>query len=159
MSIESIRYRFRQNFQVPARDAFAWCTDFVPEDKALLPPDVRRTVRKIAPNALILKDVRGTKRGRVEISRLVRIDPDTLSWTNTHITGPFVHSQFWYQVLPDGPRRSHLEFRGLRLARYPRRLTSQQLARATEEERRGDQKLWRVRLAPALHADLKAARR
>lgn len=88
------------------------------------------------------------------IRRLVRINPSEMAWTNTHLDGPYRHSQYWYRVVPDGPRASHLEFRGLRVERTRRRLPPKALARMAEECRREDSGDWRRRFAPALARDL-----
>lgn len=88
------------------------------------------------------------------IRRLVRINPSEMAWTNTHLDGPYRHSQYWYRVVPDGPRASHLEFRGLRVERTRRRLPPKALARMAEECRREDSGEWSRRFAPALARDL-----
>lgn len=159
MPTSSLRYRFRQAFRVPAKDAFTWCTDFVPEDRRLLRPNVRRSVRRISSDALILTDQRTVAGRRQRISRLVRIDPGSMSWTNTHLNGPFVHSQYWYRIVPDGPRRSHLEFEGFRLLHHERTFSPREVDRLAEQEQRSDAQLWRDTLAPALERDLRPAPR
>jgi hypothetical protein len=85
--------------------------------------------------------------------RLVRLRPSARAWTNTHVAGPTLHSQFLYQVLPLGPRRSRLEFVGLQVERSPRALSAAQLRRRAREVAREDAAAWR-RLARAMAADL-----
>lgn len=158
MTINSLRFEFRQPFRVPARAAFDWCVDFRPSDGKLFEQRWRRKVRRLSPDALILTETTYPE-GKVRvIQRLVRVNEKALAWTNTHISGPFRHSQYWYRVVPDGARRSHLEFTGLRLVRTPRALSAAEKARLTEEERSGDSGLWRRRLAPALERDLAGAK-
>ena len=111
-----------------------------------------RAVRRIAPDALVLMDVTSPNGRRRVIHRLVRIDASTLSWTNTHVDGPFRHSQYWYRVVPDGPRSSHLEFTGLRLVRVRAKLSPAEIRRRALAERTADSALWRGSLAPALEA-------
>ncbi len=155
MPVYSIRYHFRQVLHAPARAAFAWCTDFVSEDEAFYPKGVRRTIRWLSPDTVILTDVRRPPSRRTRVSRLVRIDPGSMSWTNTHITGPYRHSQFWYRIVADSRERSHLEFEGFRLERHPGPLSAREIARRAEVERCADAALWRAKIAPALRRDRK----
>lgn len=154
MTLISLRYRFRQPFRVSARSAFAWCTDFQPDDGLLFERRTVRSVERLGPDAVVLTDLTFPGGRRRRIRRLVRIDPEAMAWTNTHLDGPFRHSQFWYRVVADGPARSHLEFEGLKLERSRRRPSPKETARRAGAERRADSTSWRRRLAPALHADL-----
>ena len=153
MPTVSLRYQFRQPFHVPADLAFQWCTDFGPSDGKLFAQPTRRTVRWLNKDALVMTDVTHPEGGTRTIRRLVRIDRHGRAWTNTHLDGPFRHSQYWYRVVTDGPRRSHLEFVGLRLVRTARRLSNSEVARRAEEERRSDSGEWRRYLAPALERE------
>ena len=157
MPTTSLRYSFRQPFPVAAPTAYAWCTDFGPEDGPLFSHPTRRSVRHLAPDALVLTDFTGRPPNVRRIRRLVRTDGKELAWTNTHLDGPFRHSQYWYRVVPDGPRRSHLEFTGLRLVTVDRSLPPAEVARRAEEERRHDAREWREFLAPALERDCRGA--
>ncbi len=157
MPVISLPFRFRQPFRAPAQWAFEWCIDFRPEDASLYPNPKKRTVQRLADGALVLTDTTYPKGRPLRIRRLIRIDRASRSWTNTHIDGPFRHSQFWYRVVPDGARSSHLEFRGLQLLPSRRSLSKTEIAKAAEELRREDALLWRRHLAPAL--DREAAQR
>jgi hypothetical protein len=157
MAIVSLRYRFRQSFRVPARAAFGWCTDFGPSDGRLLSTRTVRSVRRLTDDALVLTDTTRPRGRRLRIQRLVRIDPAHLAWTNTHLDGPYRHSQYWYRIVPDGPDRSHLEFDGLRLETSTRPASAKVRAREAERNRRLDARTWRERLAPALERDLATA--
>ena len=154
MAIVSLRYRFQQSFRVPARAAFGWCTDFGPADGPLLSKGTVRSVRRLTDDTLILTDTTRPRGRRLRIQRLVRIDPVHLAWTNTHLDGPYRHSQYWYRIVPDGPGRSHLEFDGLRLVHSARPGSATVQA---ERERQSDARTWRERLAPALERDLATA--
>lgn len=156
MPIVSVQYRFRQPFRVPAQDAFDWCTDFGPSDGPLFSVPTRRTVRWLNDETVILTDTRRPEGRPRTIDRLVRIRPRSLAWTNTHLTGPYRFSQFWYRVIRDGPRRSHLDFTGLQVETRRRRLSAADVARRSEELRRTDSTEWRTRLAPALERELGA---
>ena len=72
--------------------------------------------------ALMLTDTTYPAGRRRRIHRLVRLNPSELAWTNTHLDGPFRHSQYWYRIVADGSRRCHLEFYGSRLVTSRRSL-------------------------------------
>ncbi len=149
----SLRFEFRIPLGVPAAAAYAWCTDFAPSDGALFSGGGRRRVLRLADGALVLTDTTFPDGRRRTIRRLVHLDPTHRAWTNTHLTGPFRHSQYWYRVVPDGPRRSHLEFRGFRIVTTPRPLSAAEERDATRAERAGDRAHWRERLVPALRRE------
>ncbi len=154
MTLNSVRFSFRQPFRVSARAAYEWCTDFRDSDGRLFEQKWERQVRRLSGDALVLVDTTWPNGRRRVIHRLVRLNPEELSWTNTHLTGPFQHSQYWYRISSDGTARSHLDFSGLRLVRSSKPLGASKVAEIAAEERRGDSTLWRDRLAPALERDL-----
>lgn len=154
MVVVSLRYAFRQPFGVPARAAYAWCTDFGAGDGALFPEKTRRSVRWLTHDTAIMTDTTLRAGRPLRIRRLVRLSPPLRAWTNTHLDGPFRHSQHWYRIVADGPERSHLEFEGLRLESSPRRPTAREVVRRAEARRRLDAAEWREWLAPALERDL-----
>lgn len=154
MPLASFRYRFRQPLAASADRAYTWCTDFGPEDGALFFERTRRSVRWLGEDALVMTDTTYPEGRRRRIRRLVRLYPEERAWTNTHLDGPFRGSQYWYRVVADGRRRSHLEFRGLRLEASGRALPRAEQARRADECRRQDHGEWRRRLAPALARDL-----
>jgi hypothetical protein len=158
MPIHSLRYRFRQSFDAPARAAFDWCVDFRPTDVALMPGSHSRSVQRLLDDTVILIDVTHPQGRRRQIHRLVRIDPRQMAWTNTHLDGPFRHSQYWYRIVSDGPRRSHLEFEGMRLVTSPQALPAGEIARAAANERAADSGMWRRSFKPALERDLRTPR-
>lgn len=158
MTIESLQYRFRQPLGVPARAAFDWCTDFRAEDAALFGDRRRRMLRRVAPDALVMTDTTYPDGRPVRIRRLVRLQPETLSWTNTHLDGPYRHSQFWYRIVSEGPHRCHLDFSGLMLMTRARRLSEGERAKLARSHRRADASVWRRRLGPALEAELRVGR-
>lgn len=152
----SIRYEFRQPFRVSAPAAFRWATDFGPSDAELFGDQRRRTVRRLGPDALRMTDTTHPAGRTLRITRLVRIFPERMAWTNTHLSGPFRYSQFWYRIVPDGPRRCHLEFTGLKIETRSRPLTPVEVRRESEANRREDSATWRQRFAPALERDVGA---
>jgi hypothetical protein len=159
MPVVSLQYDFRQPLRVPARAAFAWCTDFGPADGPLFSRRTERTVRRMTDDSLVLTDTTYPEGRPRRIRRLVRIDPPHMAWTNTHLDGPFRHSQFWYRIVPDSAGRSHLEFHGLALVASERPLSAAEQARRAEANRRHDAGEWRRRLAPALERDVARGRK
>jgi len=154
MPVVPLRFHFEQPFTVPAREAFAWCTDFGASDGKLFSSRTRRSVRWINDDALVMTDTKWPEGRAVRIHRLVVIDRTAMAWTNTHLDGPYRHSQYWYRVVPDGARRSHLDFTGLRMLRLLRAPSATGVRRLVESERVGDSGEWRDFLAPALERDL-----
>lgn len=150
----SLRYSFRQALHAPASVAYAWCTDFEPDDGKLFPVKWKRSVRWLSKDALVLTDTTYPAGRPRRIHRLVRLNPSERAWTNTHLDGPFQHSQYWYRIVSDSPRSCHLEFRGLRLVTTARPFSASEITRLTYLERRSDSDLWRLRIAPALRRDL-----
>ncbi len=153
MAWVSLRYRFRQTFRVPAPAAYAWCTDFGPADGPLFPERTRRAIQRRSEDALVMADTTYPHRRPIRIRRLVRLFPEERAWTNTHLDGPYEGSQYWYRIVADGPRRSHLEFLGLRLEQHRRALSATETARRARECQRHDADTWRRHLAPALERD------
>jgi hypothetical protein len=154
MVIVSLPYQFRQPLRVPAKAAFSWCTQFESADGRLFSQKTVRSVRWLNPDTAILTDLTFPGGRRRRIRRLVRIDPQRMAWTNTHLDGPFRHSQFWYRIVPDGTSASHLEFDGLKLEFSRQALTPAEIARRARANRDSDAGEWRRRLAPALEAEV-----
>jgi len=154
MPLSSVRFRFRQGFRVPAKAAYLWCTDFQASDASLFEQKWRREVRRLSEDAVILTETTWPNGQTRVIRRLVRLSSRDLAWTNTHLSGPYRHSQYWYRIVPDGPRHCHLEFTGMRLVRTSKALSVAGKARLARQERQGDSRLWRARIAPALEREL-----
>jgi len=149
-----IRYSFSQKFSVPVEEAFRWSVDYDPDDLSLMGQEGTRKINKLSEDTFILVDSRKTVEGWVEKTRLIRINPERRSYSNTHISGPTLHSQFWYEFFPEGKRRSRLDFTGLLLYPSEKRLSPGEVAKMAAEERKGDSKIWK-NLAKAMEADLK----
>jgi len=154
MVLVPVRYSFTQKFSVPVEEAFRWSIDYDPDDFTLIGFEGRRKIKKLSDDTFILQDARKTDEGWVEKTRLVRINPERRSFTNTHITGPTLHSQFWYEFFPEGKGGSRLEFTGLMLYPSKKKLSSEHVAKMAAEERKDDSKIWK-NLAKAMEADLK----
>jgi hypothetical protein len=147
-------YRFSTRLPASADAAYRWAVDYAPDDPARMGQDGRRRVTIVAPRTILLTDT-VRKGGRTVIKRrLVRLQPGERAWTNTHVGGPSLHSQFFYRIVPRGPRRSTLQFVGLQVERSPRVLSAAQLARRAREVAREDAATWR-RLARVMAEELR----
>jgi hypothetical protein len=74
-----------------------------------------RKIRRINSDTLILTDVVILEGKRVKKEKLVKLNPERLSWTNTYLAGPSKLSQFLYEVVAEGASRSRLDFTGLQV--------------------------------------------
>ena len=159
MMLVPVRYSFTQRFSVPVEEAFRWAIDYDPDDFSLMGEEGTRKINRLSEDAFVLEDARRVAEGWVEKTRLVRVNPERRSYTNTHIAGPTIHSQFWYEFFPQGKTGSRLEFTGLLLYPSEKALSSEQVSEMAARERKGDSKIWK-NLARAMEADvMKKARR
>jgi hypothetical protein len=109
----TIRYKFSQNFTVPSKQAYLWCTDFSPQDSQLLSCLLtERQVVSLSEGLILLTDISRTAQNIVEKQKIVHLYPDKLSWVLTHITGPTKHSQFRYEIIEDA-NGCHLNYEAL----------------------------------------------
>ena len=131
-------YRFTVTLPAPAEAAYRWATDYAPDDWARMGQDGRRKIVRLADRTILLIDTVRTPSGAVTKRRLVRLRPEARSWTNTHVGGPNLHSQFLYQIRPRGPNRSVLEFVGLQVEPSARKLSAAELRRRAREVRQED---------------------
>jgi hypothetical protein len=150
-----IYYHFRQRFNVSARKAYEWCTDYAPGDHALMgEKDAIRKIEHFTERTVILTDTfnSGTK-NQIEKQKLVQLYPETLFWTGTHISGPAKHSQFIYQITAEGEDASHLDFTGIFLDYAHEEVSESDAAELAEKERKADAAAWAL-LAIAMEKDL-----
>jgi hypothetical protein len=152
MVANSFVFSFKVPLPASADRAYRWATDYRPDDPAILGQDGVRAIEKIARDTLLLTDTVKEGRRTVQKVRLVRLRPKERSWTNTHLKGPYRHSQFLYRIVPVGRTRSRLEYVGLQVE-YGPKLSARELARRAEEVRRDDRKSW-TGIVRAMKADL-----
>ncbi len=147
----SINYRFTQRFKVPAVAAYRWCTSYEPSDLELMHEEGNREIEQLSKDAFILKDTyhRGSK--SISKTKLVRLHPRELFWTNTHIDGPNRYSQFLYKIVPEGRSVSRLEFTGLQLE--PEEMTRNEASAFARRVRKEDSASWK-HLAKAMEKEL-----
>jgi hypothetical protein len=150
----SIRYRFSQRFSVPACKAYRWCTEYDPQDPALMGEDVaERQITHLTDTTIILTDIFCTRNGRVEKQKLVQLYPDRLSWISTHMTGPNKYSQFIYEISAEGDGGSRLDFTALHLEYEKENLDSERMKSLAGKLREEDSAAWK-RLAKAMAKEL-----
>ena len=147
-----IRYRFSQRFPVPASKAYKWCTDYSPEDHALMgEASAERQITRVTDATIILTDTFHTNRGNVEKKKLVQLYPDRLSWVSTHLTGPNKYSQFIYEISAEGNSASRLDFTALHLE-YEN-LDSEAIKSLADKLKKEDSAAWKL-LAKAMIKEL-----
>jgi hypothetical protein len=152
MPAYSVSYQFSQSFSVSARQAFRWATDYEPSDLALMGEEGTRIIRRITKDAIILEEEitqKGTKSKKI---KLVRLNPRTLSWHNIQLQGPNKHSEFIYEIRPEGKKKSRLTFTGLLVVYSKNRLSAQKLKQIVSREKRYDSNAWKF-LAKAMAKD------
>jgi len=150
----SVFYKFSQRFDYPADAVYEWATDYRPRDIELTGKRGTRRITRVCNDTLILTDtIFAEGGGRVSKKRLVKLYPERLAWTNTHLTGPNRHSQFLYEVLPEGKRKSRLDFTGGQIEKVAK-VTAKQARTLARKIAKEDAKTWK-NLARALAADLK----
>ena len=147
----SVRYHFTQRFSVSAKEAFDWCTDFGSQDHMLMgDKTAERKITNFADAVIILKDSFHSLAGTIEKQKLVLVYSDQYKWTSTHLTGPNKHSQFLYQITPQGKDASVLTFTALHLE-YDEKADAKLLAERLCKE---DAYAWKL-LAAAMAEDKK----
>ena len=153
----TVHYRFSQRFPFPAGDAYAWSTDFHADDVTLMGEEGTRKVDRIDDSTFILADTQKRAERPETKVRLVRLYPELLMWTNTRISEAGKHSQFIYQIAPEGVKGSRLEFTGAQLDEAARQPSKAELAAAAKRYAETDALAW-MHLAEAMKKDLAPTR-
>ena len=117
-----------------------------------------RRIRKLADDAILLSETTFANGKAVKKTKLVRTNRRRLSWSSTHVSGPFLHSQFLYQISPVGKNQSKLEFDGLLLVYSMRKLSREKIERIAKQERQQDSSSWR-HLAKAMAEEVRSVLR
>jgi hypothetical protein len=150
----SIRYCFTQRFSVPARKAYKWCTDYSPEDHALMGDEAaERQITHITDTTIILTDIFHTSSGSVEKQKLVQLYPDRLRWISTHLTGPNRYSQFIYEISAEGNAASRLDFTALHIEYEKEKLDNEDIKSLAGKLKEEDSAAWKL-LARAMTKEL-----
>ena len=151
----TVHYNFSQRFNAPARKAYQWCTDYTPEDQALMQEEnATREIHQIAKDVLILTDTYLSKNERTTKQKLVCLYPHQLSWTSTHITGPNKYSQFLYQIVTEGKARCRLHLTALTLIHDTEAADKKETKKLAQNLKKTDSETWK-RLAKIMENELK----
>jgi hypothetical protein len=149
----TVHYTFNQSFPFPAREVYEWSTDFREDDWPRTGGQGTRKVEKLDDTTIILTDTRDEGGKPVTKVRLVRLFPAMNMWTNTRISKLGKHSQFIYQIVPDGPSASHLVFSGAQIESARTRPSTSKVAASAKKYTELDSLIW-VNLAAAMEKDL-----
>jgi len=153
----STKYEFSQRFDVPAAQAFMWCTDYDSEDHTLMGNKGFRKVTRISDDTIILEDTLYPKGRAVTKKKVIKIDKERMSYFNFHITGANKNSLYFYRIIPERDGKSRLEYTGYELT-YPKKAPSKkQLAATAEADAATRTKEW-GRLAKAMERELRGKR-
>jgi hypothetical protein len=154
MNAYSVKYGFSQSFNVPAKKAFDWCTDYRPSDLTLMKEKGERRIQRITEDTVVMTETVHKAGMTIRKKKVVRLNKSNLSWTNTHVSGPNLYSQFLYEIVSVGKNRSRLNFTGLLICYSKAALSKRTLSRMAASERHADSRAWR-HLAAAMTADLR----
>ncbi|MCW4031693.1 MAG: hypothetical protein NWE80_04945 [Candidatus Bathyarchaeota archaeon] len=142
--LQPIKYQFSQKFNLPARKAYEWCTNFTPQDPFLMREKATREVESITENTFILTDKFRVEGETTIKQKLVCLYPNRLMWTSTHLTGPAKHSQFIYEIKSTTRTTSRLKFTALHLAHDLKEGTvKNSVEQLAEELRKADAHVWK----------------
>lgn len=158
MSAASVTYNFSQRFHVPAGAAYRWCTNYEPTDLQLMNETGNRDIERITKDTLILKEVILRDGQKIRKTKLVKLHPTTLSWTNVQLSGPNKHSEFLYKIIPEGRGGSRLNFTAHLVVYGKTALTSREVRGIAETERAYDADAWKL-LAEAMEQECNRRRK
>ena len=157
MVVVSTRYEFSQHFDVPAAQAFSWCTDYDPKDHNLMGNKGLRKVTRVSDDTVILEDTLYPKGRAVTKKKLIKIDKDRMTYFNFHLTGANKNSLDFYRIIPEGAGKSKLEYTGYELT-YPKKAPAKKELEATAEADAATRtKEWGL-LAKAMERELRGRR-
>ena len=116
-----------------------------------------RKVKKITHDTVLLTDTSYPGGKTLKKNKLIRLDPERLTYYNIHLDGPTKDSLYFYQIVPDGDGESKLIYTGYEVT-YPKTApTKKQVEEATKAETLSWRTEW-GNLAKAMEKDLRRAR-
>jgi len=155
--VVSTRYEFTQRFNVPAPQAFEWCTDYDSKDHNLMGNKGFRKVTRVSDDTVFLEDITYQDGRAVTKKKIIKIDKERMTYFNFHTTGANKNSLYFYRIVPEGEGKSRLEYTGYELS-YPKRAPSKkQLAATAEADAEARTKEWGL-LADAMERELRGKR-
>src|SRR5438128_4115338 len=144
-------YRIRVSFGVPLDFAFAWCTDYTPEDASLEGESYQRKIIERTPDRVIFEDLEESDDGWNWSQDVVTLSPPN-KW---HMDGignrRDVTADYVLSPLPDGRTRVDL-----RWSRRPKVPEAKKLTKAEREA--STMRAWK-RFAAAMEQDYRRSRR
>ena len=147
----SREYRIRVSFGVPLDFAFAWCTDYTPEDPSLEGESYQRKIIERTPHRVIFEDLEETEDGWDWGRDVVTLLPPN-RW---HMDGVGnrrdVTADYVLSPLPDGRTRFDLRWR-----RQPKVPDAKKLTKAEREA--STLRAWKL-FAAAMERDYRRSRR
>jgi len=144
-------YRIRVSFRAPLDFAFAWCTDYTPEDAKLEGESYQRKIVERTPRRVVFEDLADTKDGWIWSRDDVTLHPPNRWHMDGHGSRSDVTAEYVLSRLPDG--RTQL---ALRWRRRPRMRVAKPLTKAQREA--STLRAWK-RFGTALERDYKRSRR
>jgi hypothetical protein len=114
-----------------------------------------REIHHVSDDVILLTDTHTIGGRTVVKQKLVCLYPDRLAWTSTHLTGPNMHSQYIYELVPRNGRQCCLNFTGLYLDYCIKEDTEKKKAeRLSRELKKMDSENWKL-LANEMEKELK----
>ena len=143
-------YHIRISFGVPLEFAFAWCTDFSPEDGKLEGETYRRKVVERTPRRVVFEDLEETKDGWQWSRDTVRLQPPNRWHMDAVGNRRDARADYRLTRLPDG--RTQLDLRWTRRPKVPA------AGKLTKAQREASTLLAWKRFRAAMERDYRRAR-
>jgi hypothetical protein len=124
-------YRIRLDLDVPLEFAFAWCTDYTPEDGKLEGESYRRKVVERTPRRVVFEDLEETKDGWIWSRDVVRLRPPNRWHMDGVGNAREVTADYMLTRLPDGRTQLDLRWRRRPLIPAAAKLTKAQREAST----------------------------
>ena len=149
----TIHFGFSQRFPFTAAEAYEWCTDYDAGDIALEGLKGVRRVEWTDDATVILTDTVDVDGGKITKTKVVRLYPDLLMWTNTRISDPGRYTQFIYQIVSEGENASRLDYNGAQIEEAEKAPSPSEIAAISKKLTEEDSQAW-VNLAAAMEKDM-----
>lgn len=127
----SPEYRIRVAFRVPREYAFAWCTDFSPQDASLEKEKYDRRVIERTPRRVIFEDLEDTEGGWIWSRDIVTLRPPSRWHMEGHGNRRDVVADYQLTDLKDGRTQLELRWKRFPLVRAGKELTKAQREAST----------------------------
>lgn len=147
----SPEYRIRVAFRVPLDFAFAWCTDFTPEDASLEGESYERKIIERTPRRVVFEDLEESETGWIWKRDVVALRPPNRWHMESTGNRRDVTADYVLSSLPEG--RTQLELR------WRRRPTVLEATKLTKAQREASTLLAWKRFAAAMERDYRRSRR